>query len=79
MAGAMAGAFAMARYSQARMAQIEATEETVVVPKGKQIGRVVRAEQLLVMAFGELKELKTLIEEERRARLVAAKYPYSRR
>jgi hypothetical protein len=78
MAGAMAGAFAMTHYSQARMAQIEATEETVVIPKGQQMHRVVNIEHLLMLSFSELQALKRLIEEERRARLVAAKYPYQR-
>ena len=74
---ALAGA--MTRYSQARMAQTEATEEAVVIPKGKQMHRIVNCEHLLSMAFTELEALKALIEEERQARLEAANYPHRRR
>ena len=65
--------------SQSRMSGIEHTEEAVVIPKGKQMHRIVNCEQLLSMAFAELEALKGLIEEERQARLEAAKYPYRRR
>jgi hypothetical protein len=61
------------------MSGIEYTETAVVIPKGQQMHRIMNCEQLLSMAFTELEALKALIEEERRARLEAAKYPYGRR
>jgi hypothetical protein len=68
----------MTRYAQRQIKEWEQIEETVVVPKGKQLGRVIEIERLLAMTFTAAEALRREIIEEREARLSNAKYPYRR-